>query len=99
MKHLGECTTGSKRMPVVVIATHAVSLGVTLVTNNEADFHGLARLVVQNWVDTSDRNQRSAEEQNIGFRSEICRELGHQPLIRPSTRPWWLSVHPGGNML
>ncbi len=50
MKHSGECTTGSKRMPVVVIAAHAVSLGVNLVTNNEADFHGFAGLVVQNRV-------------------------------------------------
>jgi len=34
-----------------LIAAHAVSLGVTLVTNNEADFHGFAGLVVENWVD------------------------------------------------
>ena len=33
-----------------LIAAHAVSLGVTLVTNNEADFHGFAGLVVENWV-------------------------------------------------
>ena len=33
-----------------LIAAHAVSLGVTLVTNNEADFHGCAGLVVENWV-------------------------------------------------
>jgi tRNA(fMet)-specific endonuclease VapC len=34
-----------------LIAAHALSLGVTLVTNNEADFHGFAGLVVENWVD------------------------------------------------
>ncbi len=34
-----------------LIAAHAVSLGVTLVTHNEADFHGFAGLVVENWVD------------------------------------------------
>ena len=33
-----------------LIAAHALSLGVTLVTNNEADFHGYAGLVVENWV-------------------------------------------------
>ncbi|MCZ8100999.1 MAG: VapC toxin family PIN domain ribonuclease, partial [Burkholderiales bacterium] len=33
-----------------LIAAHAVSLGVTLVTNNEADFHGFTGLVVENWV-------------------------------------------------
>ena len=33
-----------------LIAAHALSLGVTLVTNNEADFHGFAGLVVENWV-------------------------------------------------
>lgn len=33
-----------------LIAAHALSLGVTLVTNNEADFHGFAGLVVENWI-------------------------------------------------
>lgn len=33
-----------------LIAAHAVSLGVTLVTNNEADFRGYAGLSVENWV-------------------------------------------------
>ena len=34
-----------------LIAAHAVSLDVTLVTNNEADFKGYAGLRVENWVD------------------------------------------------
>ncbi len=33
-----------------LIASHALSLGVTLVTNNEADFRGYAGLTVENWV-------------------------------------------------
>ncbi|MFZ4652244.1 MAG: type II toxin-antitoxin system VapC family toxin [Rubrivivax sp.] len=33
-----------------LIAAHALSLGVTLVTNNEADFLGFSGLVVENWV-------------------------------------------------
>jgi tRNA(fMet)-specific endonuclease VapC len=33
-----------------LIAAHAVSLGVTLVTNNEADFTGYPGLTVENWV-------------------------------------------------
>jgi tRNA(fMet)-specific endonuclease VapC len=33
-----------------LIASHAISLGVTLVTNNEADFLGLTGLTVENWV-------------------------------------------------
>ena len=33
-----------------LIAAHAQSLGVTLVTNNEADFRGFAGLNVENWV-------------------------------------------------
>ena len=33
-----------------LIASHAVSLGVTLVTNNEADFVNYPGLVVENWV-------------------------------------------------
>ncbi|MYE80644.1 MAG: type II toxin-antitoxin system VapC family toxin [Gammaproteobacteria bacterium] len=32
------------------IAAHAVSLGVTLVTNNEKDFHGVPEVVVENWT-------------------------------------------------
>lgn len=35
-----------------LIASHALSLGVTLVTNNEADFRSHAGLKVENWVDT-----------------------------------------------
>ncbi|MEY4978606.1 MAG: hypothetical protein RLZZ352_876 [Pseudomonadota bacterium] len=35
-----------------LIAAHALSLGVTLVTNNEADFRGFAGLVVDNWVNS-----------------------------------------------
>ncbi|ABM38978.1 type II toxin-antitoxin system VapC family toxin [Polaromonas naphthalenivorans] len=33
-----------------LIAAHAVSVGVTLVTNNEADFNGYPGLVVENWA-------------------------------------------------
>lgn len=33
-----------------LIAAHAVALGLTLVTNNLADFVGYPRLVVENWV-------------------------------------------------
>ncbi|NCX43912.1 MAG: type II toxin-antitoxin system VapC family toxin [Betaproteobacteria bacterium] len=36
-----------------MIASHALSLGVTLVTNNEADFRGFAGLHVENWVTAS----------------------------------------------
>lgn len=36
-----------------LIAAHAVSVGATLVTNNEADFKGYPGLVVENWVGTS----------------------------------------------
>ena len=33
-----------------LIAAHAVSLDLTLVTNNEADFRGYPGLRVENWV-------------------------------------------------
>ena len=33
-----------------LIASHAMSLGATLVTNNETDFRGFNGLVVENWV-------------------------------------------------
>ena len=33
-----------------LVASHAVALDVTLVTNNEADFVNYAGLVVENWV-------------------------------------------------
>jgi tRNA(fMet)-specific endonuclease VapC len=33
-----------------LIASHATSLGVTLVTNNEADFVNYPGLIVENWV-------------------------------------------------
>ena len=33
-----------------LIASHAMALGVTLVTNNEADFAAFSGLVVENWV-------------------------------------------------
>jgi tRNA(fMet)-specific endonuclease VapC len=33
-----------------LIASHAMSLGATLVTNNEADFRGFSGLAVENWV-------------------------------------------------
>ena len=36
-----------------LIASHAVALGVTLVTNNEADFVNYPGLRVENWVSTS----------------------------------------------
>jgi tRNA(fMet)-specific endonuclease VapC len=35
-----------------LIASHAVSLGVTLVTNNENDFRHYAGLVIENWVNS-----------------------------------------------
>ena len=35
-----------------LIASHALALGVTLVTNNEADFVTFAGLTVENWVST-----------------------------------------------
>jgi len=33
-----------------LIASHALSLGVTLVTNNEADFRDFKGLAIENWV-------------------------------------------------
>ena len=33
-----------------LIAAHALSLGVTLITNNERDFSGIAGLKVENWT-------------------------------------------------
>jgi tRNA(fMet)-specific endonuclease VapC len=36
-----------------LIAAHAVSVGVTLVTNNEADFKDYPGLVVENWARSS----------------------------------------------
>ena len=33
-----------------LIASHALSIGATLVTNNDADFRGFAGLRVENWV-------------------------------------------------
>jgi tRNA(fMet)-specific endonuclease VapC len=33
-----------------LIAAHAASLGLTLVTNNEADFRDYPELIVENWV-------------------------------------------------
>ena len=35
------------------IAAHAISLGVTLVTNNEKDFEGIPGIVVENWTSAS----------------------------------------------
>lgn len=37
-----------------LIAAHALSLGATLVTNNERDFREAAGLVVENWTKRSD---------------------------------------------
>ena len=34
-----------------LIASHALALGATLVTNNEADFRNFGGLVIENWVD------------------------------------------------
>jgi len=36
-----------------LIAAHAVSLRLTLVTNNEADFNGYPNLIVENWARSS----------------------------------------------
>jgi tRNA(fMet)-specific endonuclease VapC len=36
-----------------LIAAHAVSVGATLVTNNESDFKDYPGLVVENWVNSS----------------------------------------------
>ncbi len=33
-----------------MIAAHALSLGATLVTNNQADFAGIPGLVTENWA-------------------------------------------------
>jgi tRNA(fMet)-specific endonuclease VapC len=33
-----------------LIASHAASIGLTLVTNNETDFGGYTELSVENWV-------------------------------------------------
>jgi len=33
-----------------LIAAHAISLGATLITNNESDFSGYTGLTVENWV-------------------------------------------------
>lgn len=35
-----------------LIAAHAVSVGATLVTNNEADFKDYPGLVIENWLDS-----------------------------------------------
>lgn len=35
-----------------LIASHALALGVTLVTNNEADFVGYSGLKIDNWVNS-----------------------------------------------
>jgi len=32
------------------IAAHAISLGLTIVTNNEQDFEGISRLAIDNWT-------------------------------------------------
>lgn len=35
-----------------LIASHAISLGLTLVTNNEADFRSFPGLTVENWINS-----------------------------------------------
>ncbi len=35
-----------------LIASHAIALGITLVTNNESDFAGYPGLIVENWVNS-----------------------------------------------
>jgi tRNA(fMet)-specific endonuclease VapC len=35
-----------------LIASHALSLGVTLVTNNESDFRVYGGLTVENWINS-----------------------------------------------
>ena len=35
-----------------LIASHAISLGLTLVTNNEADFRSFTGLTVENWINS-----------------------------------------------
>jgi tRNA(fMet)-specific endonuclease VapC len=51
----GELTAAAKtrRRDVLdrMIAAHALSLGLTLVTNNVADFKNFAGLILENWVD------------------------------------------------
>ena len=42
-----------------LIAAHAVSVGITLVTNNEAGFNGYPGLVVENWVQSATPGARS----------------------------------------
>ena len=42
-----------------LIAAHAVSVGITLVTNNEADFKDYPGLVVENWVPSAAATARS----------------------------------------
>ena len=42
-----------------LIAAHAVSVGITLVTNNEANFKGYPGLVVENWVPSAPPEVRS----------------------------------------
>ena len=42
-----------------LIAAHAESVGVTLVTNNEADFKDYPGLVVENWTQTNDNRSPS----------------------------------------
>jgi tRNA(fMet)-specific endonuclease VapC len=35
-----------------LIASHALSMAVTLVTNNEGDFRGFTGLALENWVNS-----------------------------------------------
>ncbi|NCV25806.1 MAG: type II toxin-antitoxin system VapC family toxin [Betaproteobacteria bacterium] len=49
----GVVSSGKAQERNQMIASHALSLGVTLVTNNEADFRGFAGLHVENWVTAS----------------------------------------------
>ena len=42
------------------IAAHAISLDLTLVTNNEQDFEGISRLGIENWTRQAPDGQPSA---------------------------------------
>jgi len=51
-----------------LIASRAVALGVTLVTNNEADFVKYAELRVENWVSNHCNQRRIQNSAELFFR-------------------------------